>query len=217
MRAVIGIYVICICFVWYTSYAATTTQTITTNKETLPDGTITYNLVIHKTTTNTVSEIKDTLVATSVQYEKLLFSLINAYRKENKNTNILKYSSKLSNIARNYAKQSSDDAFFSHKDKNGHDGRYRLTQWWVKENTFWWELMAEAVDASQAIKTLQSSIKHNAILLEDAHYTTMGVGYYKGTRVIMFFTDKKWLYADLIQPKSTSTLVRKKKNITPIK
>lgn len=35
--------------------------------------------------------------------------------------------------------------------------------------------MSEAVDAAQALKALQDSPKHNAILLEDANYTIMGV------------------------------------------
>ena len=76
--------------------------------------------------------------------------------------------------------------------------------------------MAEAVDAPQALKTLQSSSKHNAILLEDTNYTVVGIWYYKGTWVIMFFTDKKWSYVDKVQPQS-STILRRKKNSMIIK
>ncbi len=198
----------------YWLYAATTQVTTTTTKEILPDGTVSYKTVTYKTTTNTVSEIKDTLVATSTSNELLLFHAIKEYRKNKKTTHTLKYSSKLSDIARSYAKKSSNDWLFSHKDKDGHDGKYRLVQWWIKENTYRWELMSEAVDAAQALKALQDSPKHNAILLEDTNYTIMGVWYYKWTWVVMFLADKKWVYEDKVQPSPIKKTLRRKKMVT---
>jgi hypothetical protein len=70
----------------------TTTKTI---QEIDANGNITNKTYVTKFTTSSVSDIKNTLVATSVQNEVLLFDAIQAYRKEMKNNNTLKYSSKL--------------------------------------------------------------------------------------------------------------------------
>lgn len=82
----------------------------------------------------------------------------------------------------------------------------------MKENTYWWEILAQATDPKQALQAFKDSKIHNGIMLEDLNYTTIGVGYYQGTWVVMFFTDKKGKYTDKEQPKVvTPTKVSKKK------
>lgn len=165
------------------------------------NGNITNKTYITKTTKESVSEIKSSLVATSVQNETLLFDGIQKYRKEKKNKNILQYSSKLAWISRDFAKELSTNNYFDHTSKAGDNGRIRLDRWWMKENTYWWEILAQAISPEQALQAFKDSKIHNGIMLEDLNYTTIGVGYYQGTWVVMFFTDKKGKYADKEQPK----------------
>jgi hypothetical protein len=47
------------------------------------------------------------------------------------------------------------------------NGRMRLDKGDMKENTYRWEVLAQAVDAKQALDAFKLSEEHNAILLED--------------------------------------------------
>lgn len=206
---VFWLWIIC-CSIILSVQAAETTTTTKTIQELDANGNIVNKTYVTKVTTNSVSEIKDSLVATSVQNEMLLYNAIQEYRKSNKNKNTLKYSSKLAGIARDYAKELSTNNYFAHTSKSGENGRSRLDKAGVKENTYRWEVLAQATDPKQALEAFKASKKHNAILLEDEHYTIAWVGYYQGTRVVMFFTDKDEKYVDKTQPKKVTTKKVKK-------
>ncbi len=192
------------------AFAAETVTTTKTIQEIDANGNITNKTYVTKFTTSSVSDIKNTLVATSVQNEVLLFDAIQAYRKEMKNNNTLKYSSKLAWIARDYAKELSTNNYFAHTSKDGENGRARLDKGGMKENTYRWEVLAQAVDPKQALDAFKSSTAHNAILLEDKNYNIIWVGYYQGTRVVMLFTDKNGKYVDQEAKKQKSEKAKKK-------
>lgn len=181
-------------------FAAETVTTTKTVQEIDANGNITNKTYVTKFTTSSVAEIKKSLVATSVQNETVLFDAIQEYRASKKNKNILKYSSKLAWVARDYAKELSTNDYFAHTSKDGENGRARLDKADMKENTYRWEVLAQAVDAKQALDAFKSSAAHNAILLEDKNYNIIWVGYYQGTWVVMLFTDKNAKYVDKTQP-----------------
>lgn len=214
MKYVLALWSLLLSSTCITVFAANTVTSTKTVQEIDANGNITNKTYVTRFTTSSVSDIKKSLVATSVQNEVLLFDAIQDYRKSNKNKNILKYSSKLAWVARDYAKELSTNNYFSHTSKNGENGRARLDKGGMKENTFRWEVLAQAVDPKQALDAFKSSKSHNAILLEDKNYTIIWVGYYQGTRVVMLFADKNGKYLDKTQPvKSTSEKksTRKKK------
>lgn len=189
------------------------TDTITSTKtiqEIDVNGNIVNKTYITKTTTSSVATIKNSLVETSVQNEKLLFDALQEYRKTNKNKNNLKYSSKLADVSRSFAKELSVNGYFTHITKEGKNGRDRLNDAWMKENTYRWEVLAQAVDPKQALDAFKSSKSHNAIILEDVNYNIVWVGYYQGTRVVMLFTDKNGKYVDQEAKKQKSEKAKKK-------
>lgn len=214
MKHFLIVWVFVMAFATSAVYAAETITTTKTVQEIDANGNITNKTYVTKFTTSSVSEIKNSLVATSVQNEILLYNAIQDYRASKKNKNILKYSSKLAWVAREYAKELSTNDYFAHTSKDGENGRARLDKADMKENTYRWEVLAQAVDAKQALDAFKTSVAHNAILLEDKNYNIIWVGYYQGTRVVMLFTDKNGKYVDKEQPKKTGSVkkpIRKKK------
>lgn len=107
-------------------YAQNSQSSSKKTMEILPDGTTVTKTVVTTTKRVTIDQIKDTLVATSAVNEKMLFDTIQTYRKDSKKKVTLKYSSKLADLAREYAKYLSDNNYFSHIDKKGVNGEVRL-------------------------------------------------------------------------------------------
>lgn len=149
-----------------TAYGANSTSNTTVTSKVDANGNVvrTTSIVIY--TTKSIDQVKDTLVATSVINEHLLYDAMQAYRKEQKKKTTLKYSTKLSETAREYAKYLSDNKSFSHQDKQGNNGEVRLKKAGMSLS-YWGELLAEATDAPQAFSALKGSVKHKEIMLKD--------------------------------------------------
>jgi uncharacterized protein YkwD len=180
-----------ICFV---SYASTITTTSTITKELQTDGSIHIKTVYNTITVHSVADIKNNLPVTSSANEKQLFKLIQEYRAQQKKPPILKYSSKLANVARGQAKYMSNNNILSHMDGQHRNAGDRMLSGGF-EPSFWGEIVGEAKDADQAFNAFKNSILHNKIILDDT-YSIIGVGYYQGKWVVSFYKDTKMKYAD---------------------
>lgn len=205
---------LCIGFWVLSANAATTTTRTEVVYSTGANGVVTKKTITHATTVNSIGDIKNSLVATSVVNEQTLFDSIQAYRKSQSKKVTLKYSTKLSEVARNYAKYLSDNNLFSHSDKQGNDAWKRLEKAGFKFS-YWGELLGEATDPAQALSAFKASKLHNEIMLKD-DYTIAGIGYYKGKWVVLVYYDKDFKYADKTQAAKPVKIIKKKRVIKKV-
>lgn len=119
--------------------------------------------------------------------EQELLTAIAQYRKQ-KGKKILQHHVGVASVARSYAQYLVDNKRFSHDDKQGKDTGYRLTKAGFP-SSFWWEVIANAKTAKQALETFKKSTAHNDILLSNT-YNMIGVGAIGDKRVVILYYQK---------------------------